>query len=137
MSTTQQQNKEIIARFNKEFIEGGNEALFWETVSPEFINRSAAPGQDGPDGAFQWFTQVLKMAFPDLTVTIHDQIAEGDKTVTRKSYEATHMAPFLGVPATGRRVSFGVIDIIRIVDGKYVEHWASPEMFDLYRQITA
>ncbi len=79
----------------------------------------------------------MRKAFPDIAVTIGDQIAEDDLVVTRKSYVATHQAEFLGVPATGRKISFGVIDIIRLEDGKYVEHWAVPDLFDLHRQLTA
>lgn len=137
MSSVQEKNKAIVARFNKEFIEGHHDDLFWETVSPDFVNRSAEPGKQGRDGAWAWFTQGLRKAFPDMTVTVEDQFAEDDVVVTRKTYVATHQGAFLGVEPTGRKVSFGVIDIIRLADGKYVEHWAGPDMFQLYQQITA
>lgn len=132
----QDQNKAIIRRFNKEFIEGGNLALYDETVSPEFHNHTAHDGRDpGPEGARFFFTQVLRPAFPDLEVTIHDQVAEDDVVVTRKSYSATHQGEFMGVPATGKPVSFAVIDIIRLKDGKYLEHWANADMLGLLNQL--
>ncbi len=131
-------NKAIIRRFNKEFIEGGNLSLFDEIISPDFINRTPHDGRSpGPDGARFFFTQIMRPAFPDLTVRIEDQVGEDDKVVTRKWYEATHKGPFMGVPPTGKRVSFSVIDIIRLSDGKYVEHWACADMAGLLAQLRA
>lgn len=136
MTDVQTRNKEIIRRFNKEFIEGGDDALFDETVAPDFRNHSAHdPRNPGPEGAKFFFTQVLRPAFPDLKVDIEDQFAEGDVVVTRKSYDATHQGMFMGVPATGKRVRFGVIDIIRLRDGKYTEHWANADMMGLMQQL--
>lgn len=80
---------------------------------------------------------MLRPAFPDLVITIHDQIAEGDTVVTCKSYVATHRGPFLGVPPTSKTVNFQVIDIIRLQDSKYVEHWANADMFGLLQQLKA
>lgn len=136
MADLQEQNKAVIRRFNKEFIEGGNLELYDQTVSPEFVNRTPHDGRDpGPGGARNFFTQVLRPAFPDLTVNIDDQYAEGDVVVTRKSYEATHQGAFMGVPPTGKHVKFAVIDIIRLKDGKYVEHWANANMMGLMQQL--
>ncbi|MBU3537071.1 ester cyclase, partial [Alkalihalobacillus clausii] len=84
-----------------------------------------------------WFTQVLRPAFPDLVVTIHDQVAEADTVVTRKSYAGTHSAEFFGVPATGKRVDFPMIDIIRLVDAQYVEHWSTVDLFGMMRQLNS
>lgn len=131
------ENKDIVRRFNEQFIQGGDVNTFWSTIDRDFVNRSAQPGMStGPDGALFWFNNVLRPAFPDLTVTINDQVAEGDLVVTRKSYQGTHQATFMGVEATGRAVSFEVIDILRLRGGKYVEHWANADMFGLMNQLT-
>ena len=136
MPTKQEANKETIRRFNREFIQEGKLEVYDEVVSPEFHNHTAHDGRDsGPEGARFFFTQILRPAFPDLEVTIHDQVAEGDQVVTRKSYSATHQGEFMGVPATGKKISFAVIDIIKLRDGKYIEHWASADMFGLMQQI--
>jgi predicted ester cyclase len=117
-------NKEVVRRFNREFIEGASEAAFRELVAPDFVNRTAAPGSPaGPEGLLFTFNQVLRPAFPDLTVEIHDQIAEGDKVTTRKTIHGTHRGMLLGVPPTNKRVAIDVIDVVRVRDGKYVEHW--------------
>ena len=69
------------------------------------------------------FNRVLRPAFPDLSVEIHDQIAEGDKVTTRKTVRGTHRGELLGVAPTGKHVEIDVIDIVRLAEGRYVEHW--------------
>jgi predicted ester cyclase len=51
-------------------------------------------------------------------------IAERDLVAVRKTLEGTHQGEFLGVPPTGKRVAFSVIDVSRFRDGKIVEHWS-------------
>ncbi|RYD84989.1 MAG: ester cyclase, partial [Sphingobacteriales bacterium] len=62
-------------------------------------------------------------AMPDIQVTIHDQVAEGDMVTTRKTISGTQTGPLLGAPATGRSISIEVIDMVKVKNGKYVEHW--------------
>jgi predicted ester cyclase len=117
-------NKAVVVRFNKEVIEQGNEASFRELMARDFVNRSAPPGAPtGPEGMLFTFSRVLRPAFPDLSVEIHDQVAEGDKVTTRKTIRGTHRGELFGVPPTGKSVEINVIDIVRVVDGRYAEHW--------------
>ncbi|MBD0298445.1 MAG: ester cyclase [Bacteroidota bacterium] len=134
---TTDQNKELVIRFNKEFIEGGNMNTLNELLAPDFINHTAPPGvSKGPDGVAYFFNNILKAAFPDLTVEILDQIAEGNKVATRKCFHATHKGDFFGVPASNKKVTIDVMDIIYLRDGKAVEHWANVDMQSLMMQIT-
>jgi predicted ester cyclase len=117
-------NKAVVLRFNKEVIERGDEHAFRELIAPEFVNRTAPPGiAAGPEGMFFMRQRVLRLAFPDRRVEIHDQVAEGDKVTTRKTLHGTHLGELQGVAATGQRVAIEVIDIVRVRDGRYVEHW--------------
>jgi steroid delta-isomerase-like uncharacterized protein len=135
---TQEQNKAVVTRVNKEFIEGGNMATFNELFAPDFINHTAPEGSPkGPEGVIYFFNHLLKPSFPDLKVVIHDQVAEGDKVTTRKSFHATHKADFFGVPASNKSVVMDVIDIIRLKDGKFVEHWGILDMNSVMAQISA
>lgn len=135
---TADQNKATVARFNKEFIEGGSMEAFGEILAPDFVNRTAPPGvPTGPAGVAYFFNQFLKTSFPDLTVTIHDQVAEGDRVTTRKSFHATHRGEFFGVPATNRPVVMDVIDVIRLRDGRFVEHWGILDWQQVMSQLTA
>lgn len=116
--------KEVVRRFNKEFIEGGNLQSFEDLMHEAFINRTAAPGMDeGPQGILYAFNSILRPAFPDLRVRIDVQIAEGDLVTTRKSFHGTHLGMLMGIPPTGEKVTINVIDIVRVRDGKYFEHW--------------
>lgn len=121
---TPDQNKATVARFNREFIQGGDMKAFEEIISPDFINQTAPPGvPKGPEGVLYFFNHFLKPSFPDLAVEIYDQVAEGDKVTTRKAFHATHTGEFMGVPATNKKVVIDVIDILRLRDNRLVEHW--------------
>ncbi|MHA7968567.1 ester cyclase [Rhizobium sp. CAU 1783] len=117
-------NKEVVRRFNIEVIQNGSEADFHALMAPDFVNHAAPQGMpNGPDSMWHTFQNVLRPALSNLVVTIHDQIAEGDKVTTRKTIRGVHTGTLLGVPATGRDVAISVIDIVRVHDGRYVEHW--------------
>jgi predicted ester cyclase len=132
-----EQNKATVIRFNKEFIEQGNMESFKEIIADDFLNQTAPPGvPKGPEGVLYFFNYFLKPAFPDLTVEIHDQVSEGDKVTTRKSFYATHQGEFFGVPASGKKVVMGIIDIIRLRDGKFIEHWNVLDWQNVMSQIT-
>ena len=135
--TTLEQNKAIVTRFNKEFIEQGSMQVFNELMSFDFINQTAPPGTpQGPEGVVYFFNQLLKPAFHDLKVEIHNHVAEGDKVTTRKSFHATHKAEFFGVPVSNKNVVMDIIDIVRLRDGKFVEHWNVLDWQAVMMQIT-
>ena len=124
MTSTPEENKAVVQRFNHEVIEQGNAASFRELLAEHFVNHSAPAGADkGPAGMWTTFQQVLRPAFPDLQVTIYEQVAEGELVTTRKTITGTHTGPLLGLAPTGRRVTIDVIDMVRVRHGQYVEHW--------------
>ena len=85
----------------------------------------------------QW-VRALRRAFPDLRAIVEDEIAEGDTVVQRLTLSGTHRGTFLGLPATGRRATWQLVAIQRLGrDGKFAEHWSSPDLFDLLRQLGA
>lgn len=117
-------NKEVVRRFNIEVIQNGNEDEFHKLMALDFVNHAASPGMPaGPQSMWNTFQSVLRPALSDIRVTIHDQIAERDMVTTRKTISGIHTGTLMEVPATGKDVAILVIDIVRVVDGKYVEHW--------------
>jgi predicted ester cyclase len=76
-------------------------------------------------------------SLPDLRATIHEQAVDGDMVWTRKLFQGTHLGPLMGLPPSGRPASFEAIEILRIADGKIVEHWAVSDMLSLLQQIGA
>lgn len=131
-----EQNKAIVQRVNKEFIEGGNLDTVYEIFSPDFINHTAPPGSpQGPGAIIYFFNELLKPAFPDLKVEIHDMVAEADKVTTRKSFHATHKGEFFGVKPTNKKVVMEVIDIIELKNEKFIGHWGILDMHSLMAQL--
>lgn len=76
-------------------------------------------------------------ALPDLTATMEDFLVSGDRVVGRFIYRATHTGELMGVPASGRRVEMRSIDIWRIEDGLFVEHWDELNLLELFQQMGA
>jgi len=138
MQTTAEQNKSAVLRFNKLFIEQGNKDVFKELIAPDVINHTAPPGSPaGADGMFNFLQNMLRTGFPDLKVDIEDQVAEGDKVTTRKTIRGTHSGLFMGIPASGKRVVIKVIDIIRLRNGQYIEHWAASNLAEVMVEINS
>ena len=130
-----EQNKAVVRRFNKEVIENKKVELMDELFLPTFINRSVKPGfSAGPDGMVD-FLKMFWDAFSDIKVEIHDQIGEGDKVTTRKTINGIHTGTFMNIPATNKKIEMNVIDIVRIREGKYAEHWNVIDMQGLFSQI--
>ncbi len=121
---SEEANKEVVRRFNEEVIQNGRADIFAELMADKFVNRSVPPGAPtGPEGMWNTFQNILRPAISDLKVAIHDQVAEGDRVTTRKTISGIHTGPLMGVAATGRPIAIDVIDIVRVRDGKYAEHW--------------
>jgi predicted ester cyclase len=79
---------------------------------------------------------MLRTAFDEFRAEIHDQVAEDDKVVTRKTFYGKHSGKFMGVPPTNRAIELGVIDILRLADGQFKEHWCQVDFAGLMQQIT-
>ena len=90
----------------------------------------------GP-AAFKPFAAKLRGAFPDIQVTIEETIEQGDRIVARWTARMTHTGDDLGVPATGRQVSFTGMSWGRVRDGKLVEGWNNYDMMSMMEQIGA
>jgi steroid delta-isomerase-like uncharacterized protein len=74
-------------------------------------------------------------AFPDLRTAEADSVKEGDRVAFRWLLSGTHHGEFMGLAATGRRVEVMGMDIVRVANGKIVEHWSEFDAMGLLRQI--
>ncbi len=111
----------------------GDLAAIDAVVAPDFIERqrSAASGVEGlKTGICQ-----LREWFPDLTLTIEDLAISGDKVWGRLVGRGTHTQPVMGQPPTGKLIQVDVLDIMRVVEGKMVEHWGVPDMLGMMERI--
>ena len=96
------------------------------------------PDEDvrGVEGLKQ-FVSMIRSAIPDLHITLEDDIAEGDKVVSRWSAQGTHQGELMGIAPTGNQVMITGITIHRIKEGKIVEEWENWDALGLMQQIGA
>lgn len=134
MSTREEQNKALIHQFADRIKAKDLEGALTH-FDPNFVEHGALPGTPSGIEAVRAFFSMLFAGFPDAQTTILDTIAEGDKVVIRASTEGTHTGLFLGIPPTGRRAKWSFIDIHRITDGKFVEHWVESDQMRLMQQL--
>jgi predicted SnoaL-like aldol condensation-catalyzing enzyme len=111
-------NKAIVLRVFEDAINTHNPALVSELFAPEFVDRSASPGQlPGPAGIEQaliYFNTIL----PDVEVTVDASIAEDDLVATQETWRGTD-------PTSGREVQGKTLHFWRIEDGKIIEEWSA------------
>jgi steroid delta-isomerase-like uncharacterized protein len=88
----------------------------------------------GPKG-LKKLISIYRDAFPDVHFTIEDQIAEGDKVVTRWTSRGTHKGELMGIPATGKQTVSAGITITKFADGKAIESWNNWDRLGLMQQI--
>ena len=130
-------NKAIDRRFLEEVFGQGKLAVADEIIAPDHVNGGpgAVPGiPPGPEGSKMLVT-VYRNAFPDVHFTIDEQIAEGDKVVTRWTGHGTHKGELAGIPATGKSATVTGIGVDRIVNGKIVESWGIFDQFGMMQQL--
>lgn len=101
-------------------------------VAVDYVNHNAFVG-DGRE-ANRAFWAGFFAALPDLQATMEDVVVSGDRVVGRFVYRGTHRGEFFGIPASGRRIEMRSIDIWRVRDGEFVEHWDELNTLDLVRQ---
>lgn len=131
-----EQNKAVVRHF-VEAVQCQHDLSAIDSVfDHEFIDHSGMADPPTREGLRRLFGMMFA-AFPDLHVTIRQQIAEGDKVVTHKIFRGTHRGPFMGVPPTNREVTFEVIDIVTVLSGRMTEHWMVGDMLGLMQQIAA
>jgi steroid delta-isomerase-like uncharacterized protein len=79
----------------------------------------------------------FRAAFPDVKITIEDVFSEGAYVIFRSTMSGTHRGRFQGMQPTGKMITVSLVDIIRVENGKFVEHWGGPDLYDLLRQLGA
>ena len=121
-------NKALVDRFYEEVFNQHNVDAAGEFIATDAVSHASPPGAPGGlEGAKQMFTMFFA-TFPDLKVTAKDMIAEGDKVAIRYTMTGTHKGDFMGIAATGKTVTITGIEIVRVAEGKVVEHWDASDM---------
>ena len=91
----------------------------------------------GYQAAFENLRRNILIPLADWHTAVEAVVEGQDAVVVRQRAEATHVADFLGIPATGRRVSWEVVAIVKVKDGRVVENYTMLDLWSIYRQLTA
>jgi len=129
-------NKALARRLMEEAFNAGNIDVVDELVATGFVNHDAAAPEStvGLDAA-KASIEGYRAAFPDLRITVEDQIADDDRVVTRWSAKGTHQGELMGMPATGKQSTVTGITIDRIVDGRIAESWTNWDTLGMLQQL--
>lgn len=119
-----------------ELISAGDVAGFGDLVADGFVDHQGGPGfAPDKEGTLDYFRALIE-AFPDLSMTVEDLVADGDKAVARVRVTGTHRGDFMGIPPTGAAGDIQLIDIMRFdADGQVCEHWGVADMLSLMEQL--
>jgi steroid delta-isomerase-like uncharacterized protein len=133
-----EENKAVSRRLVEEAFVGGDLDLVDELVDEGYVGHDPAVPEDvrGPAGVKELIAG-YRAAFPDLLLVVEDQVAEGDKVVTRWLARGTHEGEIFGVPGTGKQTTTTGITIDRLSGGKIVESWDNWDTLGVMQQIGA
>jgi len=131
--SVEESNKALVKRYIEETWNKGNTAIIDEVIAPDFIQH--VPGVLQGGAGIKGFFAMLHGAFSNISNTIEDVIAEGDKVVWRSTIRATHTGTFRGLPATGKTVTFSAMNLVRLQDGKIVENWGEQDNLSMLQQL--
>lgn len=141
MSTTQEtSNKALVTRFEEALSSGEWELIsstIDELVAPDALIRSPIPTEATGAQKLKEIFSTLHRAYPDLQVATDDVIAEGDKVVARNTVTGTHRGEYMGIPPTGKSVTYSEIFIFRVVKGRIAETWGVVDVLSQMRQLGA
>jgi predicted ester cyclase len=139
VSSEAEENKAIARRFLEETMAKGNLDVIDELADPDFVDHSLMPEQGPTREDYKRSVAEYLEAFPITSFTIEEQIAEGDKVVTKYAESGIQQSEVMGIPPTGEEESYEGIYIHRISGGKIIEEWdiadAFPELEKLAQEI--
>ena len=131
-----QENKAVVERLF-EIVNKGDAEGYREVLAEHYVFHGPGGIEANGIDAIIEFASAFFTAFPDLTTTVEEIIAEADKVVARFRISGTHQGEFDGIAATGRTVRFTAISMMRIDGGKVVEEWENFDELGLMQQIGA
>jgi steroid delta-isomerase-like uncharacterized protein len=132
-----EKNKLVFQRFYEEVLNQGNLDVIDDVVDPNVVSHHPIPGQKPGAAGLKEALAGFKKAFPDLKSVAQDIIAKADKVVGRFTVTGTHQGEFMGYRPTGKQFTYEEIVIVRLKDGKIVEHWAVADVSAMMEQLGA
>ena len=133
----QETNKELTSRFLEGVFNQHDLSVFDELIAVDFVEHEEVPVPGiTPDkaGSRQGFALMFE-AFPDMHIEVENMVANGDRVAIRSTFTGTHQGEMMGIPATGKQVRVGAMDIVRLRDGKTTDHWGVLDNLGMLMQL--
>jgi steroid delta-isomerase-like uncharacterized protein len=132
-----EENKALAHRVFEEVFNGGNLQAMDELYAPNYVHHdpSLPPEMQQDLDAYKQVIAMFHGAFDSVSVTVEDEIAEGDKVANRWAFRGTHTGELMGITPTGNRVEFSAISIHRIADGRFAEGWVNFDALGMMQQL--
>ena len=130
---SQEENKAVVRRFFAALDDQDLGAVGDLLASDYRLHFDGNPEMDR--GAGIGFFGAFLAAFPDISHQVQDQLTEGDRVATRIVVRGTHQKEMMGIPATGKEIAIGAINMIRVDDGKIAEHWVNSDSLGMLMQL--
>jgi steroid delta-isomerase-like uncharacterized protein len=128
------QNKAILKRLFSEFNKG-NINVIDELFTEDFVDRYPQLGEiPNKEGFKQAFADIRK-TFPDWHLSLEDIIAEGEKVAYRFTMQGTDKGGYMGMPATGKKINYTSVGILRFANGKLAERWTLADSMTFMHQL--
>ena len=130
-------NKDVIRAFIEDVLNHGRFERMTDLVKEDFVELDPLPGQQPGREGLKAVLMQFRSAFPDIHWNVSEQIAEGDKVVTRFTWTGTHHDTFLGIPATGKHVEVKGVVIDRLESGKMADSRILMDTLGMLQQLGA
>jgi len=131
-------NKAILRRITDEVFNQGNLDVVDELFAPNYVlHDPGVPGGElrGVESFKQQWVSMFRTAFPDLQLTVQDQVAEGDRVVTRYVGRGTHRGELMGIPPTNNVALVSGMIMSRVSGGRVEEDWNNFDTFGMMQQL--
>jgi predicted ester cyclase len=135
-----EENEALVRRYFEEIWDKGNLELIDELFTTNFVRRGPVGTEGGEVRGLEGFKGLVssyRTGLPDLRIPIEDQIAEGDRVVTRWRARGTHQGELMGNAPTGNPATVTGILVDQISGGKIEEEWVDYDTLHLMQQIGA
>jgi steroid delta-isomerase-like uncharacterized protein len=132
-----EENKDLVRRLHAELLASGDVDMVERFFAEDFVSYDNPPGfPPGVEGVKRFF-ETFRDALDDIEVRIDELVAEDDRVAVATTTTGRHTGELLGHPPTGKPLEIGGIDLVRIHDGRIVEHRGLTDTVGLLRQLGA
>ena len=130
-------NIAVVRRLVERVVNNRDDDLLDVVLADDFVAHDAGPGMPPGKAGMRALLRVWRRAFPDWVDTIEDVVAQNDLVVIRVRATGTHLGPIAGIAATGRRVAWDIIEIVRVRDGRITEQWGQSSFAGVLDELRA